>query len=79
MIVESPEFKSDNEIMLNIIDKVENHMKFEKQKLHKSSPIGRSAECREPMASTDLEAARLILSHFSFLTFETLQVFIQNI
>lgn len=73
MIAESPEFKSDNEIMLNIIDRVENHMKYEKQRLNKVS-ANRSTECKEPMVSTDFEAARLILSHFSFLTFETLQV-----
>ncbi len=74
MIAESPEFKSDQEIMLNIIDRVENHMKYEKQRLHKTSSTGKSNECKEPSVSTDFEAARLILSHFSFLTFETLQV-----
>ena len=75
MVSESPEFKSDQEIMFNIIDRVESHMKYEKQKLHKTSPNSRNSDCKEPMPSTELEAARLILSHFSFLTFETLQVF----
>ncbi|CAG2161455.1 unnamed protein product [Oppiella nova] len=73
MIAESPEFRSDQEIMLSLIERVESHMKYEKQRLHKTPTLNRSTDCKEPMISTELEAARLVLSHFSFLTFETLQ------
>ncbi|CAG2108652.1 unnamed protein product, partial [Medioppia subpectinata] len=73
MVAESPEFRSDQEIMLSLMERVENHMKYEKQRLYKTPSLNRSTDCKEPMVSTELEAARLVLSHFSFLTFETLQ------
>ncbi|XP_054153241.1 ral GTPase-activating protein subunit beta-like isoform X2 [Oppia nitens] len=73
MIAESPEFRSDRDIMTSLIERVENHMKYEKQRAHKIPLANRSLECKEPMPSTETEAARLILSHFSFLSFETLQ------
>lgn len=72
------DMKADHEIMLNIIERVENHMKFEKHRVQRSFLSSRINECKEPTPSNEFEAARLILSHFSFLTYEALQVLINN-
>lgn len=73
-IANSQQLKTDYDLMSNIIDRVETHMRGEKQKHQRSYMPSRSLECKEPAASNDFEAARLILSHFGFLTPESLQV-----
>lgn len=77
IITSCPELKADYENMLNLIDKIESNMKFEKQKLQKSFLPTKSLECKESSSSSEFEPARLILSQMGFLTLENLKVLIK--
>lgn len=61
------EIKQEYDIMQNLIDKIENNLKFEKTKLTLNTS---KKEFTEPLPSKTFEASRLILSQLKVFNFE---------
>ena len=66
-INEMSEVKQEYDIMQNLIDKIENNLKFEKTKLTLNTT---KKEFNEPLPSKTFDVSRLILSQFKVFNFE---------
>lgn len=64
------EIKKEQDIMQNLIEKIENNLKFEKTKLTINST---KKEFSEPLPSKNFDPSRLILSQFKAFNFDVSQ------